>query len=85
MGKLNFLRRFISNFVELVKHITTMIRKGNEVKLIPQAQDSFGQIKKDLTEAPVLIDHDYSKEFLIFSFSSYDTLATIFLKKIQRG
>jgi hypothetical protein len=25
-GKINFLRRFISNFVELVKHITTMLR-----------------------------------------------------------
>jgi ribonuclease HI len=32
LGKINFLRRFISNFVELVKYITTMLRKGNEVK-----------------------------------------------------
>jgi hypothetical protein len=32
LGKINFLRRFISNFVELVKHITTMLKKGNEVK-----------------------------------------------------
>jgi ribonuclease HI len=31
-GKINFLRRFVSNFAELVKHITTMLRKGNEVK-----------------------------------------------------
>ena len=32
LGKINFLRRFVSNFVELMKHITVMIRKGNEVK-----------------------------------------------------
>jgi hypothetical protein len=32
LGKINFLRRFISNFVELVKYITSMLRKGNEVK-----------------------------------------------------
>jgi hypothetical protein len=32
LGKINFLRRFISNFVELVKHITTILRNGNEVK-----------------------------------------------------
>jgi hypothetical protein len=25
LGKINFLRRFVSNFVELVKHITTML------------------------------------------------------------
>jgi hypothetical protein len=28
LGKINFLRRFVSNFAELVKHITTMLRKG---------------------------------------------------------
>jgi hypothetical protein len=32
LGKINFLRRFVSNFVEMVKLITTMLRKGNEVK-----------------------------------------------------
>jgi hypothetical protein len=32
LGKINFLRRFVSNFAELVKLITTMLRKGNEVK-----------------------------------------------------
>jgi hypothetical protein len=32
LGKINFLRRFVSNFVELVKHITTMLRKGNKAK-----------------------------------------------------
>jgi hypothetical protein len=32
LGKINFLRRFVSNFAELVKHITTMLRKGNDVK-----------------------------------------------------
>ena len=32
LGKINFLRRFVSNFVEEVKLITTMLRKGNEVR-----------------------------------------------------
>ena len=27
LGKINFLRRFVSNFAELVRHITTMLRK----------------------------------------------------------
>jgi hypothetical protein len=29
LGKNNFLRRFVSNFVELLKYITSMLRKGN--------------------------------------------------------
>jgi hypothetical protein len=32
LGKINFLRRFISNFAEMVKHITSMLKEGNEVK-----------------------------------------------------
>jgi hypothetical protein len=46
--KINFLGRFISNFVELVKYITTMLRKGNEVKWTTEDQESFHQIKKFL-------------------------------------
>jgi hypothetical protein len=32
LGKNNFLRRFVSNFAEMAKLITTMLRKGNEFK-----------------------------------------------------
>eukprot|EP00253_Pinus_taeda_P036509 PITA_36509 len=30
LGKINFVRRFIPNFAELVKHITSMLKKGAE-------------------------------------------------------
>jgi ribonuclease HI len=85
LGKINFLRRFVSNFVELVKHITTMLRKGNEVKWTTEPRESFVQIKKALTEAPVLISPDYSKDFLIFSFASCDTVAAVLLQKNDQG
>jgi len=79
LGKINFLRRFVSNFVELVKHITTMLRKGNEVKWTFEPRESFVQIKKALTEAPMLISPDYSKDFLILSFASCDTVVAVLL------
>jgi hypothetical protein len=85
LGKINFLRRFISNFVELVKHIKTMLRKGNEVKWTTKPRESFVQIKRALTEAPVLISPDYSKDFLIFSFASCDTVAVVLLQKNDQG
>jgi hypothetical protein len=84
LGKINFLRRFISNFVELVKFIASMLRKGNKVKWTTKAQESFDQIKKALTEAHVLIIPNYS-EFLIFSFASFDTLAVVLLQKNIEG
>jgi ribonuclease HI len=85
LGKINFLRRFVSNFAELVKHITAMLRKGNEVKWTTEPRESFAQIKRALTEAPVLISPDYSKDFLIFSFASCDTVAAVLLQKNEQG
>jgi hypothetical protein len=65
LGKINVLRRFVSNFVELVKFITTMLRKGNEIKWTSESRSYFDQIKKAFIEAPVIINLD------IFSFSSF--------------
>jgi hypothetical protein len=85
LGKINFLRRFVSNFLELVKHITTMLRKGNEVKWAAKPREYFVQIKRALNQAPILINSDYSKEFLVFSFSSFDTVAVVLLQKNEEG
>ena len=62
-----------------------MLRKGNEVKWTAEPREYFFQIKNPLTEAPVLISLDYSKDFLIFSFASYDTVATVLLQKNDQG
>jgi hypothetical protein len=85
LGKINFLRRFVLNFIELVKHITTMLKKGNEVKWTVEPRESFFQIKNTLTEALVLINPDYSKNFLIFSFSYFDTVAVVLLQRNEEG
>ncbi len=69
----------MSNVCELVKYITTMLRKGSEIKWIVESRDSSDHINKALTEAPVLINPYYSNDFLIFSFASFDTVATILL------
>jgi hypothetical protein len=85
LGKIIFLRRFGSNFVELVKYITTMLRKGNEIKWTVKSHNYFDKINKSLTKAPVLIMPYYSKDFLIFSFASFNTLATVLLQKNIEG
>jgi hypothetical protein len=85
LGKINFLRRFVSNFLELVKYNTDMLRKENEVKWIVESRESFNQIKKALIEAPILINPDYSKDFLIFSFASFYIVAFILLQKNDAG
>ena len=81
LGTINFIRRFISNFAELTKHITSMLKKDSEVKWTEQAKTSFQDIKKAITSAPVLISPHFDKEFFIFSFASHDTIAAVLLQK----
>ena len=85
LGKINFVRRLIPNFAELVKHITSMLKKGAEIKWTDASRSSFEAIKQAIMEAPTLISPDYTKEFCIFSFSSYDTLAIVLLQKNDEG
>jgi hypothetical protein len=85
LGKIKFLRRFIPNFAELIKHITDMLKKGSEIKWRTEVKASFQSIKQAILDAPVLISPDFEKEFLIFSFASQDTLATALLQRNFEG
>jgi hypothetical protein len=85
LGKVNFLRRFIPNLAEIIKYITNMIRKGNEIKWNPEARKSFEDIKVALTKAPVLANLDFTKYFLFFSFSSEHTIAGVLLQKYDKN
>ena len=64
LGKVNFVRSFIPNFAKIVKDIVKMLKKGADIKWTVEAKNSFEEIKKPLTQAPVLISPDFSKEFL---------------------
>jgi hypothetical protein len=85
LGKINFFKRFIPNFVEIVKLITDMLKKDSEVKWTTEAKASFERIKKVIGEAPVLASPDYMKEFLIFSFASNHTIVVVLLQKNDEG
>ena len=85
LGKINFVRRFIPNFSELVKHITSMLKKDAEIKWTDQARSSFEYIKKAIMEAPTLISPDYTKSLYIFSFASYYIVADVLLQKDDEG
>lgn len=78
-GRINFLRRFIPNYVEIVKGIIDMIKKGNEVKRSPTPRDYFSRIKEALDEAPILVSLDYSTPLYIIAFSSMHTIAIVLL------
>ena len=81
IGKINLLCWFIPIFAETIKQIITMLKKYHEVKWTTEAKKYFEKIKQALTEAPVLVSPDFSKDFRTFSFASEDTLVVVLLQK----
>jgi hypothetical protein len=65
LGNINFLRRFIPNFAEIVKMITNMLKKNKEVKWTAESKALFVHINKIIGEVPILASPDYLKEFFI--------------------
>ena len=81
LGKVNILRRFIMNFVEVVKYINSMLKKDNTFQWSKEAKQSFVSIKQALSEAPILVSPNFDKDFILFSFSSEHTITGVLLQK----
>lgn len=62
-----------------------MLKKGDDIKWKVEANHSFEEIKKALTQAPMLINPDFSKEFLVFTFALENTIARVLLQKGKQG
>jgi hypothetical protein len=71
LGKVNFLRRFIPNLDEIINHITKILKKGSEIKWT--------------LEAPLLVNPNFAKDFILFSFSSEHAIAGVLLQKDEHN
>eukprot|EP00253_Pinus_taeda_P025706 PITA_25706 len=81
LGKINFLRRFISNLAKLIKLLNNMLKKDAKVKWIVEAKQAFEEIKMALTRTPILTSQKFDRDFIIFSFASEHTIAVVLLQK----
>ena len=85
IGKINFLRRFISSLAELLRLLTNMLRKDSSIDWTVEAKQSFEEIKMALTKTPVLTSPKFDRDFIIFSFASEHTVAAVLLQKDDQG
>lgn len=84
LGKINFLRRFISNLVELIR-LPNMLKKDSTIKWNLEVKRSFEDIKRALTQTPVLISPMFDKDFILFSFALEHTIVAVLLQKNDQG
>ncbi|KAH9320628.1 hypothetical protein KI387_015267, partial [Taxus chinensis] len=69
--------RFVPNFAALVKPITKMLKKSMAFKWIAEGKERFEAIKEDISQAPNLINPDFSKDFTLYAFGDDDTIYAI--------
>ena len=58
-----------------------MLKKYHDIKWAPNARTTFGDIKKALIEAPILVIPKFNKDFLIFSYAFEHTVVGVLLQK----
>eukprot|EP00253_Pinus_taeda_P011732 PITA_11732 len=58
-----------------------MLKKDSVVKWTKEAMKSFDLVKLPLSSAPILISPNYSQDFILFSFASEHTIATVLMQK----
>jgi hypothetical protein len=75
LGKINFIRRFMPNFAERIKPLSTLLKKDVAFRWGNEADRYFEDIKNAIFRALVLISPHFSRDFIIFSFTSQDTIA----------
>jgi hypothetical protein len=69
------------NFVERVKPMNALLKKDIVVKWDNNNLRYFEDIKDTITKALVLVSSNYSRDFIIFSFSSQDIIVGVLLQK----
>ena len=81
LGMAGYYRRFIEGFSKLAKPMTALLEKNAKFAWTKQCQDSFEELKKRLTSAPVLILPDLTKSFSIYCDASWQGLGGVLMQE----
>ena len=81
LGMARYYRRFIEGFSKLAKPMTALLEKNAKFVWSKQCQDSFEELKKRLTSAPVLILPDLTKSFSIYCDASRQGLGCVLMQE----
>ena len=65
LGKINFVRRFISDFAEIVNPLEEMIKNDFNFKWTKERKEAFEKIKEDIAEDPTLWSPNFDNEFIL--------------------
>ena len=85
MGTINFVRRFVPDFAQIVKPLQQMVKQSVQFKWTDTEKDSFNKIKEEISHAPSLKSIDFEKDFILYTFTSDNSLAILLTQKGELG
>ena len=80
MGIINFVRRFVHDFVVMVKPIHNILKQDHSFSWTEDVENSFVRIKKEITSAPVLAKPYFEKYFIIYTNAMEEAVFVILVQ-----
>ena len=77
MGTINFVRRFVLDFAQIIKPLQQMVKQSVQFKWTDIEKGAFNKIKAAIAHAPSLKIPDFEKDFILYMFSSHNSLAVV--------
>ena len=81
LGLAGYYRMFVKGFLMTATTITRLLQKNVRFEWSEKCQASFEKLKAFLTEAPVLTQPTYGKEYVIFSVASLNALRCVLMQE----
>jgi ribonuclease HI len=81
LGLAGYYRRFIEGFSKIVKSLTSLLEKDKKFEWSEACQNSFEELRKRLTTAPVLTMPDIHKSFDIYCDASKQGLGCVLMQE----
>jgi hypothetical protein len=80
-GKVNFLWRFITNYIDITKGFMRLLNKDFPFHWDEAAQRSFTTLKSALTSSPLLRPLDYNQDLLLYLAATESTIGMVLFQE----
>ncbi|KAG8481265.1 hypothetical protein CXB51_026038 [Gossypium anomalum] len=81
LGLAGYYRRFVQGFSMIAFPMTRLLQKDVKFEWTDECQQSFNRLKDLLTKAPVLVQPEPGKEFVIYSNASLNGLGCVLMQE----
>ena len=85
MGTINFVRRFVPDFAQIVKPLQQMVKQSVQFKWTDVEKNALSKIKTSVAHAPSLKSPNFEKDFILYTSASDDSLAVVLTQKEDGG